>query len=59
MDGETGILTKPDAQDLADAAIGLLLDPARRVAMGAADGASPSASSPTSRCGRWWRATPS
>ena len=36
MDGETGILTKPDAQDLADAAIGLLLDPTRRAAMGAA-----------------------
>jgi len=36
VDGETGLLTKPDARDLADAAIGLLLDPARRAAMGAA-----------------------
>jgi glycosyltransferase involved in cell wall biosynthesis len=35
-DGETGLLTKPDAGDLADAAIGLLLDPERRAAMGAA-----------------------
>lgn len=33
-DGETGILTKRDAQDLADAAIGLLLDAPRRLAMG-------------------------
>ena len=36
VDGETGLLTKPAAQDLADAAIGLLLDPGRRAAMGAA-----------------------
>jgi len=36
VDGETGLLTKSDARDLADAAIGLLLDPARRAAMGAA-----------------------
>jgi len=36
VDGETGLLTKPDARDLADAAIGLLLDPVRRTAMGAA-----------------------
>ena len=36
VDGATGLLTKPDARDLADAAIGLLLDPARRAAMGAA-----------------------
>jgi 1,2-diacylglycerol 3-alpha-glucosyltransferase len=36
VDGETGLLTKPAAQDLADAAIGLLLDPARRAAMGTA-----------------------
>jgi glycosyltransferase involved in cell wall biosynthesis len=36
VDGETGLLTKAAAQDLADAAIGLLLDPARRAAMGAA-----------------------
>jgi 1,2-diacylglycerol 3-alpha-glucosyltransferase len=36
VDGETGLLTKPDARDLADAAIGLLLDPVRRAAMGAA-----------------------
>jgi 1,2-diacylglycerol 3-alpha-glucosyltransferase len=35
-DGETGLLTKPDAMDLADAAIGLLLDPRRRLAMSAA-----------------------
>src|SRR2546425_830093 len=32
-DGETGLLTKGDAADLADAAIGLLLDPARRESM--------------------------
>ena len=36
VDGETGLLTKPDARDLADAAIGLLLDPVRRATMGAA-----------------------
>jgi glycosyltransferase involved in cell wall biosynthesis len=36
VDGETGLLTKPDARDLADAAIGLLVDPARRAVMGAA-----------------------
>jgi len=36
VDGETGLLTKPEARDLADAAIGLLVDPARRAAMGAA-----------------------
>ena len=36
VDGATGLLTKPDARDLADAAIGLLLDPARRAAMGVA-----------------------
>ncbi len=35
-DGETGLLTKADARELADAAIGLLLDPARREAMGRA-----------------------
>jgi 1,2-diacylglycerol 3-alpha-glucosyltransferase len=35
-DGETGILTKSDAQDLADAAIGLLLDAPRRRTMGRA-----------------------
>jgi glycosyltransferase involved in cell wall biosynthesis len=35
-DGETGLLTKPDAMDLADAAIGLLLDPRRRLAMSVA-----------------------
>src|SRR4029453_3875403 len=35
VDGETGLLTKPDARDLADAAIGLLLDPRRRAALGA------------------------
>jgi len=29
-DGETGLLTKADARELADAAIGLLLDPARQ-----------------------------
>jgi 1,2-diacylglycerol 3-alpha-glucosyltransferase len=34
-DGETGILTKPDAAALAEAAIGLLLDAERRAAMGA------------------------
>ena len=32
-DGETGLLTKADAGDLADAAIGLLLEPSRRSAM--------------------------
>jgi glycosyltransferase involved in cell wall biosynthesis len=32
-DGETGLLTKGDSTDLADAAIGLLLDPARRESM--------------------------
>jgi len=35
-DGETGLLTKSDAQELADAAIGLLLDPDRRLGMGRA-----------------------
>jgi 1,2-diacylglycerol 3-alpha-glucosyltransferase len=35
-DGETGLLTKSDAQDLADAAIGLLLDTDRRLGMGRA-----------------------
>jgi 1,2-diacylglycerol 3-alpha-glucosyltransferase len=35
-DGETGLLTKSDAQDLADAAIGLLLDGDRRLGMGRA-----------------------
>jgi 1,2-diacylglycerol 3-alpha-glucosyltransferase len=34
-DGETGILTKADPAALAEAAIGLLLDPDRRAAMGA------------------------
>ncbi|HET7874909.1 MAG TPA: glycosyltransferase [Methylomirabilota bacterium] len=33
-DGETGLLTKADSGDLADAAIGLLLEPERRRAMG-------------------------
>jgi glycosyltransferase involved in cell wall biosynthesis len=33
-DGETGVLTKGEAGDMADAAIGLLLDPERRHAMG-------------------------
>ncbi len=33
-DGETGLLTKADTRDLADAAIGLLLDSERRTAMG-------------------------
>jgi len=33
-DGETGLLTKAAPQDLADAAIGLLLDPERRATMG-------------------------
>jgi 1,2-diacylglycerol 3-alpha-glucosyltransferase len=32
-DGETGLLTKGDSTDLADAAIGLLLDPPRRESM--------------------------
>jgi 1,2-diacylglycerol 3-alpha-glucosyltransferase len=36
VDGETGLLAKADVRDLADAAIGLLVDPARRAAMGAA-----------------------
>jgi glycosyltransferase involved in cell wall biosynthesis len=35
-DGETGFLTKGDTRDMADAAIGLLLDGARRAAMGVA-----------------------
>jgi glycosyltransferase involved in cell wall biosynthesis len=35
-DGETGLLTKRDTGELADAAIGLLLDPDRRAAMGRA-----------------------
>jgi glycosyltransferase involved in cell wall biosynthesis len=35
-DGETGLLTKADSRELADAAIGLLLDPERRRAMGLA-----------------------
>jgi 1,2-diacylglycerol 3-alpha-glucosyltransferase len=35
-DGETGLLTKTDARELADAAIGLLLDSDRRLAMGRA-----------------------
>ena len=34
VNGETGILTKPEPRELADAAIGLLLDPDRRRAMG-------------------------
>jgi glycosyltransferase involved in cell wall biosynthesis len=33
-DGETGVLTKSDARDLAEAAVGLLLDDERRHAMG-------------------------
>ena len=33
-DGETGVLTKGETGDMADAAIGLLLDPERRHAMG-------------------------
>jgi glycosyltransferase involved in cell wall biosynthesis len=32
-DGETGLLTKADSRELADAAVGLLLDPERRRAM--------------------------
>jgi|SRR5262245_39348896 len=35
-DGETGLLTKADTREFADAAIGLLLDPDRRAAMGRA-----------------------
>jgi glycosyltransferase involved in cell wall biosynthesis len=35
-DGETGLLTKPGAEDLAEAAIGLLVDAPRRTAMGRA-----------------------
>lgn len=35
VNGETGILTKPDPRELADAAIALLLDPERRRTMGA------------------------
>lgn len=35
-DGETGLLTKGDPQELADAAIGLLLDGGRRLGMGLA-----------------------
>lgn len=35
-DGETGLLTKAEAGELADCAIGLLLDPERRLAMGRA-----------------------
>jgi glycosyltransferase involved in cell wall biosynthesis len=34
VNGETGILTKPEPRELADAAIALLLDPERRRAMG-------------------------
>ncbi len=34
-DGETGVLTKPDGASLAEAAIGLLLDPERRARMAA------------------------
>jgi 1,2-diacylglycerol 3-alpha-glucosyltransferase len=34
-DGETGVLTKPDSAALAEAAIGLLLDPERRARMAA------------------------
>jgi glycosyltransferase involved in cell wall biosynthesis len=33
VDGHTGLLTKPAARDLAEAAVGLLLDGARRAAM--------------------------
>ena len=33
-DGETGILTKAESREFADAAIGLLLDPERRLLMG-------------------------
>jgi len=36
QDGETGVLTKADARDLADAAIGLLVDGERRAVMGRA-----------------------
>jgi glycosyltransferase involved in cell wall biosynthesis len=36
QDGETGLLTKAEPRELADAAIGLLLDPERRRAMGGA-----------------------
>ncbi len=36
VDGETGVLTKPDADDVADAAIALLLEPDRRRVMGQA-----------------------
>jgi glycosyltransferase involved in cell wall biosynthesis len=35
-DGETGLLTKADTRELADAVIGLLLDPERRAQMGRA-----------------------
>jgi 1,2-diacylglycerol 3-alpha-glucosyltransferase len=38
-DGETGILTKAESREFADAAIGLLLDRERRLAMGQAAGA--------------------
>jgi glycosyltransferase involved in cell wall biosynthesis len=34
-DGETGVLTKPDGASLAEAAVGLLLDPERRARMAA------------------------
>jgi glycosyltransferase involved in cell wall biosynthesis len=35
-DGETGILTKAESGEMADAAIGLLLDAGRRASMGQA-----------------------
>jgi glycosyltransferase involved in cell wall biosynthesis len=35
-DGETGLLTKAETGEMADAAIGLLLDAERRAAMGLA-----------------------
>jgi glycosyltransferase involved in cell wall biosynthesis len=35
-DGETGLLTKAESGEMADAAIGLLLDAERRAAMGQA-----------------------
>ena len=53
-DGETGLLTKAETGDLADAAIGLLLDRERRLAMGRAARPWPSGSSPRSARSRSW-----